>query len=510
VSIVSRIGREYAAQVVILLVTLIDRLIVAAVFVRAWGAEGFALWSLAASAAGMVALFDFGLNLYYGNKLAFAVEQGRTADARQILSAGNLTMTMAMVIGAIAAFAGLILFGDRWSDMAIDPATASVALVLIIATAARTAMAVQYNLYRAHRELVRNTLILAAADLARSLMMAGLALIGAGLLAVAVASSAVMLLIAVVLVLLDTGRRYPGFGFAMAPPHRSEMKEMVSTSSGYWIQSAPVTALTHLPLFMLAASGAAGAAIATFVLVRTLANFARTGMQLFSIVLGYEAGRRTAIGDHEGVAVVYLEGSLLLGAKAAAAGGVLLAVAEPLFTLWTGRSDLFDPLLLWLGLGPVLFVPTLIMAHNYFTSVNLPWAIAAGRAAQFVLTLAFFYMAPITNDAVRMMASLALGELVGFGLPVTVAIARHVPGAGLPALLRVMAMSFLCCGASYAATHAAWSITAAPLGIRLVAAVVAGGAAGAAAVLLFGLTAARRDTLLRALRDRAASRFGSR
>lgn len=495
-SVVSRIGREYVAQIASFTVTLADRVLLAGILLRAWGADGFAAWSLAASAAGLVAFFDFGLNLYFGNKLAFLLERRREAEARQVLRTGNLLMTGASALGCLAICAVFPVYAQLSGKLAIDGAVWGVTIMLAVATAAKMAMAVQNGLYRGHGEFGRVTWILAIGDFVRVFAVCLAAWLGAGALICALLYLLAMVASAVVYVLHDTRKRFPGYGYWIAAPDATERREIVSTSLGYWIQSAPTTLLTFAPVFVLAGMGGSGLLLSAFVLLRTLANFARAGLQLFGVVLGQEAARRTAIGDHAGLIGVYREATMLLGAQSAAVGGVLIVAARPLFTLWTGRADIYDPLLFWLALGPIIFLPTLIMAHNYFASVNRPWPIATGRVLQLLVTVLVFLLLPVREPAERMMAALAIGEILGFGLPVTAIIGRTIRGAGFLGTAIIALRGALCCALSAGITY----LVATALGDRggllpLVLILAAGGVGAGFSVLLLGVTSARRETL---------------
>jgi len=509
-SVMSRIGREYAAQLASFTVTLADRLLLAGILLRAWGADGFAAWSLATSAAGLVAFFDFGLNLYFGNKLAFLLERGLEAEARRVLRMGNLLMSAASLLGCLAICAIFPLYA-RWSgQMTIDAAHWGVTAMLAVATAAKMAMAVQNGLYRGHGEFGRITWVLAIGDFVRVFAVCLAAWLGAGPLTCALIYLLTMVASAVIYVLHDTRKRFPGYGFWIAVPGAGEKREIASTSLGYWIQSAPTTLLTFAPVFVLASMGGSGVLLSAFVLLRTLANFARAGLQLFGVVLGQEAARRTAIGDHAGLVTVYSEATILLGAQSAAAGGVLIVAGRPLFALWTGRADIYDPLLFWLALGPIIFLPTLIMAHNYFASVNRPWPIATGRMLQLLVTVIAFLLLPVREPAERMMAALAIGEILGFGVPVTAAIGRTIRGAGFLGTAIVALRGATCCALAAGITYAAAAALGDAQGLfPLVLILVAGGVGAGLSVLLFGVTSARRNTLM-AILLRHTSRLSSR
>ena len=162
-----RIAREYLAQIFAFAITMFDRLVLVGVLIRLWGVDIFAAWTVALSVAGMVAIFDFGLNLYFGNRLFFAVEQGEKDRARHILGAGNFALACASLFGAVAVIGLYLLF--RNTDEGVNQETTLLwaVIILAVATAARQAMAAQYAVYRAHQQFFRQTIIFSLGDLLR-------------------------------------------------------------------------------------------------------------------------------------------------------------------------------------------------------------------------------------------------------------------------------------------------------------------------------------------------------
>ena len=502
-SVTMRIGREYAAQLTGMAVVVVDRILLTAILLRAWGVEAFAHWSVAIAAAGMIAFFDFGLNLYFSNRLTFSVEQGKARRAHHAYRAGNLLVFGAAGLATVVICGTFWLFGGHFVEGPVDAKLFWTVAALVLGAATKYALSVQYYLYRAHRQFERQTYLNALTDLGRTAAAAVAVLLGGGLLEAALAYLAGAILSSLPVVLLDARRRFPAFKFGVEFPNRAERKVIPPIAFGFWAQSVPLTVLTFVPVFVLAAIGAGAAAIAQFVLIRTLANIARMAPQLIGTVLGQEAGRRFGRREHEGMFVVYREGCKLLAAQSAGIAGVILALARPVFDAWTNEPSLYDPPILWLALAPLALGPSLVLANAVFGHANRPWDMASGRAIQLVLTLVAFIALPLENAALRMMAALAIGEVLGFGIPVYFGVRRLMPSAGIRFMLdlvgRVIVSGALC----YAAAAVAYRL-AGPSLLSLALACAVGGAAILVASFLIGIEPGRRAVLLSAIGGRVA------
>lgn len=491
--VAGRIGREALVQVLGFAVQLADRLLIAALLLRTWGVDQFAAWSLVLAAGGMVALFDFGVNLYFANRVLFLVQQRREAEARTMLNAGNLLMVAASAIGLVAVAIGFG-FVERSDGVRVTTELWLAAALVAGAMFARAATTIQMSVYRAHELYARQSLLWIGSDLARLVVTGAVVLLGGSILAAAAAICAVSILFHGATIFIDSRRQFPAFPFRFGPLPATVRREATKLSLGFWIQSAPNTALTFLPILLITGVGS-GAMVTQFVLMRTLANFIRAGFQPFAVIFGQESARRVALQDAGGTRSTYREAAFLLAVMGAVPAGLLLALGPALFSLWTGHPDLFSQAMLVLAIAPPLLLPTLALSQAFLATVNDPWPIAHARIVQVVLTLAAYLLLPIEGAGMRMMAALALGELVGFGLWMTHRILRAIPGTGIRFHIEMLVRMTVALALTYVGARVGQSLFVAPW-LATGAGLVAGGAAGTIGFALAGLTAQRRRAVM--------------
>jgi O-antigen/teichoic acid export membrane protein len=504
-----RMGREYLALGAGFAVALFDRLAVAGVLLRFWGIDSFAIWSVGIAASTMVTFFDFGLNYYFPNRLAVTVAQGRKSDSLYVLAVGNTLMSAATTIGLTVVLGFLPLVGTNIGTGPITPQVWIACALLCLPIALRMAITVHVSIYRAHDQFSRQTLAFAILDVLRILAIVGVAALGGGLTSVAIAQLLVTV-VGVLAILRDIKQRFSSYRLRFGIPRRGEFKVMAITCVGYWTQSAPTTLLASLPLFAVASAVSSASALAQFALMRTLGNFLRTGVGVLTLGLGQEVGRRIGLNDRAGLQAAYRGGARFFAVQTTSAAGVLLALAFPLFQLWTGKGYLFDETLFWVTIAPTLCLPTLTLAPAVLAAANLPWPNSIGRMSQLGMSLAIFYFLPIGPAPLRMVWGLAIGEIFGLGIPITLAIYRLVPDTGLRFHGDLLIRSLLCIGSTFMAARLG-SILApqlAGLGLGL----IFGGLAAISATLLLGLDRQRRQMVwsaARGLHGRVAGFRGS-
>lgn len=504
--VASRIGRETLVQMLGFGVQLGERILLAGLLVRAWGIDDFAAWSLAVSAAGLLALFDFGINLYFANRVLFLVQQGDRAGARKIVAAGNLLMVLASAIGLIAVGIGFWFYLDGGEGIGSQSRGELWLAAMFLAgfSFLRASMAIQMSVYRAHEQFGRQSMLFILSDIMRIAATVAVVLAGGSLLMAAGAYFLAGLVYNLWVLLVEAPRRFPDFPPRVAPFQSGERRKAAILSLGFWIHSAPSTGLTYAPVLLLTAVGSP-VIVAQFVLMRTLANFMRAALQPFSVVFGQESARRHAIDDRAGEASTYREGAFLLAAVSAVPAGLLLGAGDLLFTLWTGQGALFDRLMLVVAIAPVLLLPSLMMAQAYLSTVNDPWPIAFGRIMQVVLTVACYFTLPVANPGLRMFVALGIGELLGLLFILTRRIAATIRDTGFAFHVEIVARMAAVLTVTYLASLAGRSLDAG-LWIDTATGVIAGSAGGAIGIVLFGMTAKRRRAIIAAMAGRLRPR----
>lgn len=488
-----RIGREIAAQAAAFVAAFFDRAILAAILLRLWGVESFAIWSLAVSAAGLTAFFTFGLNLYFSNRITFSVIRGRSHVAIHAYRAGNLLMAVAAIVAVVVVLAGTLVWQYRLDHQMADGTLLAVTAMLTLAAATKMALSAQYSLYRAHNEFVRQSLWLSSSVILPAGLAGLAALIGEG---VAVAALAYLAgtLATTIPILYDGRRRFAGFRFGFALPNKVERRTAPLLSFAFWLQSAPSALIASGPILLLGLFGAGAVTISRFILIRTVVNLARTVLQLAGVVIGQEGARRVAARDQAGLLGVFQEGTYFLGVATAAGSGILLALGEPIFRLWTGSADLFSQSLFWIGLAPTAIVPVFTVAENVLSSSNRPWPLVAGRLAQLALTILLLVALPIDRLDLRLMAALSIGEVVGFGLPVCIASTRLATGLAAGFFAKSILFAVIAAALSYAATAGIYEALGGSLE-GLILALAGGGCVALSCVAIMGLTRSRRTAL---------------
>ena len=429
-STVRRLSRDYAAQLAGFAVSFGDRLLVPGIFLRALGVPAFAAWSVAIAAASLISALDLGAVRYFTNRVIGLVEQGRSEDAREEFARGLLFLVAISLAAPVAIVWGASFGVFSSGDRILDSQLGALLVPICAAQAVRLLASLHLAIYRAHRGFATETLIVAASDAARIGVLLIAVLAGFDLVAAAWAwAVATFLLLAPVWVHLR--RRFPLFETRLKRSSRSQLAEAALIGSGLWFASALSVAYVALPTIVLGQLVASAAALARFALIRTLANFVRQAMGMFGSVFGLELFRRQAAGDHGGFARVYLESGRLLAVQVGAGAGLLVAIGEPLFAYWTGRPELFNLPMLVLALAPLLCFPAIPLSVEALSYANRPLPLMQARLVQAGLSVVGFLVLVESDAALRMMAALAIGETLGLGLLLALAMRRLEPKIGI-------------------------------------------------------------------------------
>lgn len=503
-STVARMGREYFAQIVAFGVAMADRLFIPAFLIRYLGVPEFSAWSIAIATGGFVSVLEFGLTRYYTNRLIYQVERGDHVAARHTYRVATtlLVVLVAIALGAIALAYPYFVKGV--GEQRVDHILPAVVVPVTLAAAVLQMMALRQALYRAHRHFTTETFIRLAGEAARILAVVLAAWFGLGLLVTAWAWFVATVVFIVVPIGLHTLVRYRGFVEVPTRPPAGALSEVAGIAPGLWLQSMFTTLYASVPVIAIGALTASPVLITQFVLMRTIANFVRQVQQMFANLFAIELARRAAAGDDEGHARVFTEANRLLGVQSAVASATLFVLGAWLFELWTGHSPLFDLRLLILAVAPPLLVPASMLSIEALSYANRPWPVVRARLAQVAVTVLVFFLTPGDEIALRMMAALAIGEILGLGLPLIVAVHRLNPAIAKRSITLLTIVVLATVAVSALILKAIYNGPPLPAPIRAPTALAAAILLGSGASFWIGLSGQRRRQIATAVRERIA------
>ncbi len=438
---------------------LLDRVVLTGVLFRSWDRPTFELWSAVAAVAGLLAMFELGFNLYVNNRLTSEIERGRAEIAERILAEMN-TVLAVCALAALACLACLVFCDVVPVDRVVPGTEAAGVLVLMsLGTAGRILACGSYGLYRANRQYARLTVILSSGEFLRILLTGGIVLVGGGMFAAAMATSAAVLGVQIFYILWDSSRRFPRFAFRFRVPSGQDLREVSKISFGYFAQNVPFVLLTHLPVIALAQAHASAGALSAFILVRTLTGLPRSILQALGIVAGQETGRRIALEDHAGAFATVQHSARAFAVISGLSAGSLLAAGGLIGTIWTGNGGIFTFAMLAAGLTPMLLAPHAPLNQTILGSTNSPWFAAIGRWLHLAIAATAGLLMPVDDLPLRALLSLALGEVVGFAIVSQYGVRRLVRKAHWQFTVQMcclcLASAAIACGVTFLLLHVA-------------------------------------------------------
>jgi O-antigen/teichoic acid export membrane protein len=453
--LIRRLAINGAAQVSALLVSLADRIVLVALFLRVWGVEIYSDYLSLLAMAGLLAATDLGLQIYFGNLLQKA--HGERDDAQFQRIVGICTYIYlwmaafyaALTLGFFAAFD----LRDTLNLLRMSEGeAAAVFLLLGFHQISRLARGSISQIYRG-RGTYGLGLFVGLAPLAAGLLAALIAVwAGGGPVLVCALYAATDIVFGWALMAWHQKRRFSGLSYAPLRPTRAEVQAL--QGHWVWLAIASVTPALWLqaPVLIISQLGLSGAPLIAFTLARTLAGLIRQTAQLATLNFGVEFAQEYHAGRKEAVeANLLVFGRVLAVASISLAAG-LFAFGEPLVRQWTGREALFDPWLMALVLLPPAIMAQMLPVSGFLLLTNRPAMPAAVNLVQlgtgFLAAVVLGYQWGVVGVA----AGLALGEFAALNVLLPYLAARHY---ALPMIRHVTLCS------ATAGVAGAWSFAAA-------------------------------------------------
>lgn len=491
-TIFARVGREYLLQVLAFALAVVDRLLIPAILLRTVGAEGFSAWTVAMSVAAFIPVLDLGITRLFSIRLLALQSQGRSDDAIAAFRSGTILLFAMLLLALIVVAVWIAVEPPRTGDPESDAMMPGLLLPVVLAMAVTQLINLRMALYRAHQQFARETIMRSVAEAVRVAAIVGAAILGASLQDLAWLWFGLAWVALVLPFLVDSYRRFPAFRERLLPARSLSVREVYHEAAGFWLAAMATTAFASVPILVLGYLAGSAAIVVQFGLMRTIANLVRQVLQLFANVFGLELGRRLAAGDQHGFAAANDESNRLLGVQAAVAAAVLLVIGSELFTVWTGRADLFDTAMLALAILPPILLPVMMLGTETMAYAGRQWLLVGLRAAQAVVVVLIFLILPVEHLGLRLMAALAGAEIVALGLPLLAAIRSIDPLLGFRRQLTACLWTYLAFGISFLIVAPALLITPDHPLARIAAATLLGAMALGISTLFLGMSATRR------------------
>ena len=412
----ARIGQNFAAQILSLVLSIVDRLVVAGLMVRSWGADGFADWAVLFATAGLITMLECGHNIYVGNSLQKAHAEGNTRTFHRTFAValwcGGAIFVVLTIIGAAFIFVADLTSETSLKSMSPDSGLLVIALVgmCLVSRAARAAIA---QTYRGRSIYAIGTLVGLVLSFITMVVTIVALLAGAG----AVVVGAIFLVCELVfgwgLMVFDLKRRFPDLSFMPTRPSGGEVLNIFNHLKWFAFHIITPQAWLHAPVLLLGMTGVAGAQIASFVLLRTLTGMSRQMSTLLSLASGVELTSSYHRDGSGSITEKLVALGLFISVASALVAALLLVFGESFLALWTGERELFDAVLLgWLLFALMLFVFA-VPIKTMLSLANEAKIVALANVIQLAVGLPAFVLLAAVFGVSGGSAGLALGEFAG-------------------------------------------------------------------------------------------------
>lgn len=421
--------QNFASQLFVLLISIGDRFILAALLLRVWQTEMFADWTTILSIASLLGLADLGFVVFVGNKLQKSFSIGDEKGFRRIVGTSIFSYgILALGIASATTVLSIIQVSTPFlSVIALTNVDAAWTLFFAgISQSLHTFKSACSTIFRGRGDFALGAVV----DGVSTLCILGCALAAAALGADVQHLAAVYLGAHLIfgwgILLTKLRRRYPDISLKPLLPSRRELQEAGLAMRWYALSCSLPTIWLQTPVLLLNGLGMSGAPVVSFVIQRTLVNFGRSVSVMLSVAGGVELVAHVHANDK----AMIERGVRTIGRLVAAIAGVmiagLLSFGDQMIMVWTGKPALFDaPVVFWLAMPALLVAPAtplLYLAHL----ADLPKPQAYAQLVQtFVAAVCLLALAGRYGLG-GVAFGLALGELLGIGLLLPILLNRHL------------------------------------------------------------------------------------
>ena len=408
--------RNFVVQGLSLGQSFFDRIFVVALLLRSLCVDVYADWVAITSVAGLFGLAETGLNFYFGNVMMRRFAEGDVAGFQRILS---VAITVAVGLAAFLVLLGVALIAPidivrSLSLGGIARFDAKIALALLsIVSISRIFRGCLFQIYRGRREFARGLIVDLMFAMSVSLASAGVALVGGGVVDLALATFGCEAIFGWGVLLVDLTRRYPSLRLRPAFPRAAEIADLWARIKWSALAQAGSSLVVWAPPLLLGAMRIGASAVVSFVVLRILVSLGRqaTGMLLTAFNVELAALAPETQGDSRAAAIAGL------GAFSSAATAVLavasVAFAGEAISLWTGKAALFDPAVLASLFAGSLAGGFAAPFQMFLSFANEPKLVAIAAVINACVGLTLGALGASMFGLLGLTVGLAMGEIAG-------------------------------------------------------------------------------------------------
>jgi len=424
-----RLAVEQLVQMLIVLVSILDRIVLAALFYRFWGAAYFEAWSVVLAIVSLMSFSQFGFVSYYQNTITELLQKGQKSKAIQLFRESFTLLSVTSLTGVICLTAYTVFFVEIDFDSAgLERANIlMIATIMFVAAAAKIPVSSIEALYRASRQYSIYAGILLSGDLLRIVLVgATIIFLNENLLFPALAVLFAITSVQAGYLLHHKSIRFPEFSYGISFPNCVDLRYAFAPSSGFFLNTLATVLLASLPVLMLNAQAEETGHLSAFLITRILFGLPRILSQATSIVIGHEASRHITEANYTKAWVPVTESSKVVAVVSGIIVGCLICFEQDFTVVWLGDSDIFQMDLALAAALPALILPAATIANNVLMTANKAYAAAVARVAQLILFVGMYAILPKMNPVLAMFLALGLSEVLGFALIAKILCYRHL------------------------------------------------------------------------------------
>ncbi|MET4388000.1 O-antigen/teichoic acid export membrane protein [Bradyrhizobium sp. F1.4.3] len=351
----------------LVLLALTQQIVLIPFFLRYLGHETLSAWLTIFAAGSLVQAADPGLHVWSLNRF-LSFKSRDDADRRTRRYFAGVLLLFIGVVGGLVSVIGILLMlanpasvlGFR-SEPGFDMALAIVMLGLATTLPANLAS----SLFRARGLYGRVAAVQAwGTGLGQVAQVIAVFLTG-NLLMVALAFVAGQVGVSAFILFSDLKRHFPFLG---GLPRRVSWRWARAQFTGafpFGVMNFAEVGMSYLSVLLIGALVSDRAAIAQWVLTRTVANFLRALCYQFSLPIAAELGHDHAVGARDSLRALYAKGLFIVTFTVSLITGGLLSFWREFFELWTAGAIPYDATLAVMLIGGTCLVTPATFAMSY-------------------------------------------------------------------------------------------------------------------------------------------------